>query len=52
MSSLLRQQGAKNVLGCQISYKGGIRQYEEMLQDISVGDYINKIIQVIIGGWK
>ena len=40
MSSLLRQQGAKNILGCQISYKGGIRQYEEMLQDISVGDEV------------
>ena len=34
------KQGNKNVLGCPISYNGGVHQYEELLQQLSVGDEV------------
>ena len=40
MSSTIMKQGNKNVLGCPISYNGGVHQYEELLQQLSVGDEV------------
>ena len=40
MTNTLMKLGAQNILGCPISYEGGVLQYEDLLQSLSVGDEV------------
>ena len=40
MEARLRELGSRNLVGCEVTARGGYRQYESLLNQLSVGDQV------------